>query len=93
MSTRYAAKTVRVMHEGNHFKLDLKYNPATRETTRSWVYGKEKVLEIDCHLYIPKAKSSGEKVRPIICGARVRRSRLTPSSALAVPDRSACTQA
>ena len=64
MSTRYAARTVRVMHDGQHFKLDLKYNPATQETTRTWVYTKEKVLEIDCHLYIPKAKSSGEKVCP-----------------------------
>lgn len=63
MSTRYASRCVPVMHEGLHFTLVLKYDPNTRETTRSWVYKKEKVLEQDQHLRIPKAKSSGEKVR------------------------------
>ena len=62
MSTRYANQRMRIMHDGPHFKLDLKYDPVTRETTRTWVYKKEKVVEMDCHLHIPKAKSSGEKV-------------------------------
>ena len=63
MSTRYANRRVPVMHEGLHFTLVLRYDAATRETKRYWVYKKEKVLEQDQHLRLPKAKSSGEKVR------------------------------
>ena len=90
--TRYAGRTVRVMHDGPHFKLDLKYDPSTRETSRTWVYVKEKVVEVDCHLTVPKAKSSGEKVSlPDLrntCHAPSTSSAPTP-----VPDRPFCTQA
>ncbi|KAI0706888.1 hypothetical protein C8T65DRAFT_576920 [Cerioporus squamosus] len=68
MSTRYASRRIPVMHEGLHFTLALKYDATTQETTRSWVYKKEKVLEQDQHLRIPKAKSSGEKF-PVVPSA------------------------
>ena len=67
MSTRYAGRSIRVMHDGTHFALDVNYDSKTGETTRTWVYKKEKVLEIDCHLRAPKAKSSGEKVSLLFC--------------------------
>ncbi|RPD62169.1 hypothetical protein L227DRAFT_610014 [Lentinus tigrinus ALCF2SS1-6] len=68
MSTRYANRQVPVMHEGVHFTLVLKYDEKSRETKRTWVYKKEKVLEQDQHLRIPKAKSSGEQF-PIVPSA------------------------
>ena len=61
MSVRYAGRRMPVIHDGLHFKLDLQYDPDTRETTRTWVLKKEMVFEVDTHLFIPKAKSTGEK--------------------------------
>ncbi|RDX44732.1 hypothetical protein OH76DRAFT_1359138 [Lentinus brumalis] len=80
MSTRYASRRIPVMHEGLHFMLDLQYDAQTRETTRTWVYKKEKVLEQDQHLRIPKAKSSGEKF-PVVPSAPLPDSveRFTPA--------------
>ncbi|KAI0751661.1 hypothetical protein C8Q80DRAFT_1098018 [Daedaleopsis nitida] len=60
MSQRYAGRPVEI-HDLQHFRLNLQYDPLTRETTRTWVYQKEKVAEANTHLFMPKAKSSGEK--------------------------------
>ncbi|KAL1938640.1 hypothetical protein VTO73DRAFT_11455 [Trametes versicolor] len=55
--------TPQMVHDGLHFNLRVSYDPSTRQSTRTWVWEKEQVFVADWHLHLPKAKSTGEKVR------------------------------
>ncbi|OJT09720.1 hypothetical protein TRAPUB_13825 [Trametes pubescens] len=53
--------TPQMVHDSLHFNLRVSYDPATRQSTRTWVWEKEQVFVADWHLHLPKAKSTGEK--------------------------------
>ncbi|KAI0759720.1 hypothetical protein BD413DRAFT_269512 [Trametes elegans] len=50
-----------VQYEGEHFELKTHYDRETRTHTRNWVWTQGQVWDFDHGLYLPKAKSTGEK--------------------------------
>ncbi|KAI0643597.1 hypothetical protein C8Q79DRAFT_1012178 [Trametes meyenii] len=50
-----------VIYEGRHFTLKFTKDPVTGETLKEWVWEEGTVQNLDENLWIPKARSTGEK--------------------------------
>ncbi|KAI0638865.1 hypothetical protein C8Q77DRAFT_1213602 [Trametes polyzona] len=68
----------KVIHDGAHFNLRVKYDPITHETTRTWVWEQDKVWNADWHLANPKPKTDGEKYPILPSSASVNSSLFAP---------------